>query len=230
MGALAISSKLRIREGNVLRTINAPGDFKKSLGELPKGVKITEAGKDFNQLHWFVKTKAEMKKELKKVMEMIRGEVVCWIYYPKGSSGIQTDLTRDTGWEELMKQDKQWISLISFNETWSAFGLREKTNADRKKESKPKERPIFEYADSKNKTITIPADLEAAFKKNKKAQTYFQSIAFSHKREYIEWIVTAKREETREKRVKETIKMLSRNFKNPGEAKMQKAIGNRPGL
>jgi hypothetical protein len=58
------------------------------------------------------------------------GLVICWIHYPKGSSGIQTDLTRDKGWENLLKENLHWLSLISFNETWSAFGMRLKTEAD----------------------------------------------------------------------------------------------------
>jgi len=43
-----------------------------------------------------------MEKELKKVLRLVKDDVVCWIFYPKGSSKIQTDLTRDKGWEELL--------------------------------------------------------------------------------------------------------------------------------
>jgi len=47
-----------------------------------------------------------------------------WITFPKGISKIQTDLTRDKGWEALQTLDLKWINLISVNETWSAFALR----------------------------------------------------------------------------------------------------------
>jgi hypothetical protein len=47
-----------------------------------------------------------------------------WISFPKGSSKIQTDLTRDKGWESLQTLDLKWITLVSVNETWSAFALR----------------------------------------------------------------------------------------------------------
>lgn len=40
--------------------------------------------------------------------------------------------------------------------------------------------------------------MAAALKKNKKLDDYFHSLAFSHKKEYIEWIVTA--EERRNKK------------------------------
>ncbi len=148
-------------------------------------------------------------------MPLIKDDIVCWIYYPKSTSKIKTDLTRDKGWDELLKQDLQWVNLISFDDTWSAFGMRQKTQKDKKKESKPKERQIFDYVDSKTKTIRLPDDLSAAFKKNKKHEKYFNSLAFSHKREYIEWIVSAKKDETRKERIKGTLQRLEKKWKNP---------------
>jgi uncharacterized protein YdeI (YjbR/CyaY-like superfamily) len=106
--------------------------------------------------------------------------------------------------------------LISFNDTWSAFALRLKTDKD-KKEAQPRKREIFSYADSKTKTITLPEDMTKAFFKNKAAKTLFDALAFSHRREYVEWIVTAKREETRKNRVEGTIKLLLEKKKNPHE-------------
>ena len=131
--SFSIAQKLKIKEGDLLLSINAPVDFEKKLGPLPNGVSIVDKGKGFSQVHWFVKDKAQMEKELKQVLPLVKNDVLFWIYYPKGSSKIQTDLTRDKGWEELLKQDLQWINLISFDETWSAFGMRQKTEKDKKK-------------------------------------------------------------------------------------------------
>jgi hypothetical protein len=36
----------------------------------------------------------------------------------------QSDLTRDKGWGILKELDLEWITLISVNESWSAFALR----------------------------------------------------------------------------------------------------------
>ena len=213
--ALSIAEKLKIKEGQTILTINAPPDYKDNLSLLPANVKISTTAKTFDQIHWFVKDKAQMETELKRILSLVQDDVVCWIFYPKGSSKIQTDLTRDKGWEELLKQDLQWVNLISFDDTWSAFGMRQKTEKDKKKDSKPNERLIFDYADSKTKTIRLPDDLAAAFKKEKELEAYFNSLAFSHRREYIEWIVTAKREETRKERIKGTLERLSKKWKNP---------------
>lgn len=65
--------------------------------------------------------------------------------------------------------------------------------------------------------VEVPADLAAALKKNKAAATAFEKFSPSHRREYVEWITEAKREETRQKRLATTLEWLaagkSRNWK-----------------
>ncbi len=136
--------------------------------------------------------------------------------HPKGTSKIQTDLTRDKGWDTLLKRNElQWFSLISFDDTWSAFAFRLKSEADKKKEAKPKERPIFDYINPQKKIVNLPGDFAEVLKKNKKAEDFFQTLSFTNKKEYVEWIVTARREETRQERVKGTIERLEKGWKNP---------------
>jgi len=214
--ATSTSQKLRIKENFTLLTINAPADFKKNIGEVPKGVKISSDTKTYNQVHWFVKNKEQLNKELDKVLKLVKDDVVLWIYYPKGTSKLQTDLTRDKGWENLLKHDELgWISLISFDGTWSTFGSRLKTEADKKREEKPTERAIFDYVDPKTKSVRLPDDLAAALKKNRKQEEFFGTLSFTNKKEYIEWIVTAKREKTRMERVKGTVERLGKEWRNP---------------
>jgi Bacteriocin-protection, YdeI or OmpD-Associated len=210
------AQKLKIKENSTLLTLNAPADFKRNLVGLPQGVKIVTGGKDYNQVHWFVLNKSQMERELNKVLKLVTGDVLCWIYYPKGTSGIQTDLTRDKGWDALLKQKNlQWISLISFDDTWSTFAFRLKTDLDKKKEAKPKAREIFNWVNPETKEIRLPDDLSAALKKNKKQRDFFNTLSFTNRKEYIEWIVTAKREETRKERIAQTVEKLSKNWKNP---------------
>ena len=215
---LTLSQKLRIKEGMKLLTFHAPADFASSLRPLPAGVTISAAGSLFQQIHWFVKNKSEMEKELDKVLKLVKGDVLCWIYYPKGTSSIQTDLTRDKGWERLLKHDElQWLSLISFDDTWSAFAMRLKTNDDKKKETKPAENPVAEFIDPALKIVRLPEDLALALKKNKKAVSFYETLSFTNKKEYVSWVVSAKREETRIERVKASIEKLEKTRKNPSD-------------
>jgi Bacteriocin-protection, YdeI or OmpD-Associated len=213
-----ITQKLKIKEGDTLLTLHAPAEFKKQLATIPPGVKIITEGKTYNQVHWFVVNKAQIEKELKKILALIKEDVICWIYYPKGSSAIQTDLTRDKGWDALLAHSDKltWISLIAFDETWSAFGCRLKTIADKNKEAKPKERPILQYIDAATKTIRLPEDLAVLLKKNKTAADFFNSLSFTNRKEYVEWIVTAKQEVTRKSRIDGTLERLNKQWKNPG--------------
>lgn len=216
--ATSIADKLRIKENYTLLTLHAPADFKKGLLGLPTGVKITDSGKEYNQLHWFVPNRAQLEKEMSKVMKLLKPGVTVWVYYPKTSSKIQTDLTRDKGWDCLLAESDKltWINLISFNETWSVFGFRGKTEADKKKEAQPKEeREIFKWVNPTTKEVRLPGELSAALKKHKKEAAYFETLSFTCKKEYIEWIVTAKREETKIERVKGTIERLGKKWKNP---------------
>jgi uncharacterized protein YdeI (YjbR/CyaY-like superfamily) len=57
--------------------------------------------------------------------------------------------------------------------------------------------------------VTVPADLKAALAKNAKAGKTFENFSYSHKKEYVDWITDAKREETRTKRLKLAIQWLA---------------------
>ncbi|HMB56525.1 MAG TPA: YdeI/OmpD-associated family protein [Arenimonas sp.] len=63
----------------------------------------------------------------------------------------------------------------------------------------------------------VPEDLLAALKKNRKAQATFDAFSPSNRREYTDWLAEAKRPETRERRLAQTIEWLAegkvRNWK-----------------
>ena len=62
-----------------------------------------------------------------------------------------------------------------------------------------------------------PDDLVAALRKNKAAQATYEAFPSSCKREYVEWITEAKREETRAKRLAQAVEWMAegkrRNWK-----------------
>ena len=178
------AQKLKIKEGTELLTVNAPSYFKKNIGALPAGVKISADIRNYDQVHWFVMNKAQVEKELNKILKLLKENVVLWVYYPKGSSKIQPDLTRDKGWDSFLKHDElTWISLISFDDTWSTFGARLKNEADKKKEAKPaKVREIFNWVNPQTKEVKLPDDLAVALKKNKKQQEFFNALSFTNKK------------------------------------------------
>lgn len=207
--AQTLAQKLRVKEGMKLFTLHAPAGF----GAAFPGVKVSSRGGGFDQVHWFVKNSTQVDEELPEVLAMLSGDVLCWVYYPKGTSGIQTDLTRDKGWGTLQgRDDIQWLTLVSFDDTWSAFAMRLKTDADRVAKTAP---VANEYVDRVNKTVRLPEDLEAALKKSKTARAFYDGLSYSCRREYVEWVIGAKRTETRADRVRGTVERLEKGWKNP---------------
>src|SRR5437868_8651010 len=65
----------------------------------------------------------------------------------------------------------------------------------------------------KTKELVIPSYLSEALRTNKKAWENFNNLSPSYRRQYVGWIATAKKEETRKKRLREAIELLVRNEK-----------------
>lgn len=70
---------------------------------------------------------------------------------------------------------------------------------------------------TEKKELEVPEYFLKQLKKNKKAYDYFNTLPYSHKKEYLQWITEAKTEPTRERRMNSAIEMLSeqksRNWK-----------------
>ncbi len=71
--------------------------------------------------------------------------------------------------------------------------------------------------EKEKKELTVPDYFVKALAKNKKAKQVFENFAYSHKKEYLEWITEAKSEETRNKRMATAIEWIAegkgRNWK-----------------
>jgi len=88
------------------------------------------------------------------------------------------------------------------------FGLEAVKNA--------KQNGSWNRLDSVDIRIEAPKALKDALEKNGRARKIYEDLAPSRKKQYLWWIKSAKRDETKEKRIKETIRLLIEN-KRPGE-------------
>jgi uncharacterized protein YdeI (YjbR/CyaY-like superfamily) len=61
--------------------------------------------------------------------------------------------------------------------------------------------------------VLIPDDLQKAFTKNKMAAINFEAFPKSTKRGILEWILNAKKAETRQKRIDETVNLAEKNIR-----------------
>jgi len=71
--------------------------------------------------------------------------------------------------------------------------------------------------DLQERVVDVPEDLKKLLTRNAKAKTFFDSLYYTNRKEYAGWISGAKKTETREKRLKETISKLLKGMKNPSQ-------------
>lgn len=84
-----------------------------------------------------------------------------------------------------------------------------KLNDEGKKITRPKP--------TQRKELEMPVYFTKALQKNKKAKQVFDNFAYSHKKEYLQWVIEAKTEETKNKRIALAIEWIAegklRNWK-----------------
>ena len=71
----------------------------------------------------------------------------------------------------------------------------------------------WDKAAQREDITVVPAELTEALARNEKARLNFEALAPSYRRQFIYWVAIAKRDETRRKRIEETIELLIRNKK-----------------
>jgi hypothetical protein len=125
MAENALVKKLRLKAGQRAAIIHAPAGYLDTLQLLPERVELAETLD--GTLDWvqiFLKTQAELAAIVPSLLQSLGPATLVWLCFPKGTSKIQTDLTRDEGWEALKGAELKWVTLISVNDTWSAYAVR----------------------------------------------------------------------------------------------------------
>ena len=120
-----LAKKLKLGPGVRAAIIGAPEGYIDSLRPVAEQVDLSQQlDGTFDWVQIFVKNQAEVAQLFPKVVQALKPESTLWVSFPKGTSKIQTDLTRDRGWDVVQQADLKWINLISVDDTWSAFSLR----------------------------------------------------------------------------------------------------------
>ena len=71
--------------------------------------------------------------------------------------------------------------------------------------------------DTDERIVDTPDDLGSALMENPAARLVFEKLLFTHRKEYIGWITSAKKQETRAARIEKCIEMLASGKRNPSE-------------
>ena len=85
-----------------------------------------EPGDFFDVVQVFVRDRADLDEVAETALEALKPGGILWMCYPKRSSRVPTDLSRDAGWDPLYQAGRGPVAAISIDEVWSGlrFGLR----------------------------------------------------------------------------------------------------------
>ena len=123
--ASSLVKKLRIQPGQRLLILSAPAGYVASLGELPDGVEVCEEPEGtFDFVHLFVKDSDEYAELSLLALAAVSYDGLLWISYPKRSSQVETDLTRDVLWKLAEKSGVRPVTQVSIDDVWSAMRFR----------------------------------------------------------------------------------------------------------
>jgi uncharacterized protein YdeI (YjbR/CyaY-like superfamily) len=144
------------------------------------------------------------------------------IYYPEA-----VDESLCFGWIDSLpnkRDDKSYYQFFSKRNPKSNWSKVNKLKVEKLIEQnlmKPAGLAMIEIAKSNGtwdilddvENIVLPEDLSIAFSKNKLAFENWENFSRSSKRGILEWILNAKKAETREKRINETVLLAAQNLK-----------------
>lgn len=207
--------KLLFKPGFKVLIDHAPDNLKDILGDSSSIEIITDETANYQAMLLFARNSNELNALLRKFGSKINDQMV-WIAYPKKNASIETDLKMEK-WNELEKYKLTPCASAAIDAVWT--GLRIKPIAAVKASglgnSEIKSSAFSEFIDVENKKVTAPADLQKLLNEQPELLAFFESLAYSHKKEYVLWILTAKQEKTRVSRLEKTIEMLKAGKKNP---------------
>jgi hypothetical protein len=122
-----LARKLGIKPGMAVLLQGAPPGFATQLGTLPDGAKLlsTSAGAA-DCVIAFVRSKADVKTMAPAVLRAVTDDGLLWFAYPKKSGPLESDLSRDSGWEPVFGGGFDSVAQISIDDTWTGFRFRPK--------------------------------------------------------------------------------------------------------
>lgn len=201
--------------------MNATEDYLAALEPLPDNVQLsfTPEG-NFNGIQVFVQNSAGLTEVLIQLKPILRDDTVFWVIYPKKSSGMETDLEMMSGWEVTKPYGLRPVASAAINNVWTTLRFRPEhlvKHSDSSKEAISKQNDYSQYIDVDKKQITLPPYLQEALAAEPAAMATYEKLAWSHRKEYVVWILSARQEQTRANRITKMIEMLLAGKKNPSE-------------
>jgi uncharacterized protein YdeI (YjbR/CyaY-like superfamily) len=113
------------------------------------------------------------------------------------------------------------VAMIGLDETWSSVRFKHSPGLEEARHKRQEENIVDAdgtvCVDRSNRIVTAPKDLQKLLAKNPRARSFFDTLSFTNRKEYVVSIVEAKKPETRAARLTKTVEMLAKGKKNLSE-------------
>ena len=122
MPGKSVAEKARIKPGATIAVINPVAKIVDSLG-LPEDVKFVKPAQA-QLIFLFVKARGDLEGRMPGAVAAMAPGAKLWVFFRKGSKTAGLDMNRDDVWAVGERLGMRPVSLISVDETWSAFRLK----------------------------------------------------------------------------------------------------------
>jgi hypothetical protein len=117
-----LAQKLRIKDGYRIAVVNAPRVCRESLEPLSESVLVADSlDGTFDLIWYFGTTRDAMLRDVQAVRDSITPSGLIWLTYPKGTSGVPTDLKRDVMWEVGRHAGLETVAQIAVDNVWTSL-------------------------------------------------------------------------------------------------------------
>ena len=121
----SIVKKLGLKPGMRVLVLGAPSGYMDSLAPLPDGVAVSESlGSAHEFVQFFATKKSEITKSAKKLLQSAAPGALVWVTYPKKTSRVDSDLSREEVWAAMEGTGWRPVSQIAIDDVWSALRFR----------------------------------------------------------------------------------------------------------
>jgi hypothetical protein len=117
----SLSRKLQVRPGQKVLAVNAPAGYAEAFEDAQVVTRGDPAR--VQHVHLFVRHRRDLERLGSRAVAAATAGATVWIAYPKRSSGVATDITRDRGWEAVTDAIDA-VSQVAIDDTWSALRFR----------------------------------------------------------------------------------------------------------
>lgn len=213
--------KLQFKEEKNLLIQGLPSSIEKQFFKLTFAKNMTPLLKtrkiDFALV--FAVNETQLAGIINEVIPALHTEGKLWVAYPKKTSKIATTLNRDCNWECISSKGFTEVRQISLDHVWTAMRFKKTEQVPTlTRASANGGIPVsVEGVNHKKRLIQPPSDFMKGLKSNKAASHFFENLSFTNKKEYVTWVESAKKEETRSRRLESAIDKLSAGKRNPSE-------------